>query len=463
MAAYTSWKVEIAFASQPDSTTPTWTDVTGWVESIKEPIEVIAGETAEDTDPGNNLTLKLNNSDQRFTPGNTLSPYYPNIKSARKIRVTETIADQLVEIFTGYIQFPDIAAWTESNSTEPRDQTITVTAVDQLARLDRGRTFVSALAEHIVWAGGSTLKGYWPMTEPELPFGGYGPTASPLVITLGRTGTTGNVVSVQPQAGLAPDGAEAGGARMPSDPTGAGHAFIYTDTPESFAPAVAASDAIAVVFWFAFPPSMASNDAGYRQICAFNGPTAALSLEMNGGTRNWTLLATGLTGSINVGSVGDQQLLPVGIYLKESTGIMELWIGSTRTTTTLTGAPAGAGTLFFGSMGFQLDYDLSNLQVYVGTDWGYTQYLEQIAQAHAPLDRQLTGARINRILDYAGYPAGSAFRDIDPGTAVMSPATLAGKTPKAIIDEAVETEQGRFYAHGSGRVTFADRLRLLNI
>jgi len=456
--AYENWEIEIAFTSQPDAIVQAYERVTPLVDGE---FEIIAGETARGSDPGNTLTFQLQNSDQRFTPGNVLSAQA--LKSGHKVRVTETIADQLIELFVGYIQFPEIEAWTESNATEPRSQTITVTAVDQLARLARGRTFVSALAEHIVFNGGSDLKGYWPCSEPAEPLAGIGPTADPLVLARNFTGTTGNRGEVQCQSGLAPEGNESDGVRMVSHPEGPGHAFIQTFLPSTFLPAVAASDAIVVVFWWAFAPSMAANDATFHQILSFNGPTASLSLERSTTTAQWTLTATGLTGSIAGGAVGGEALLPVGIYLKESTGVMELWTGSVRQTTTLAGAPAGAGTFLWNGMGYQLDYDLSGLQVYVGNNFTYTNYLEQINQAHAPLDQQLTGARINRILDYAGYPTGSAFRDIDAGTAVMSPATLAGKNPKDAIDEAVETEQGSFYVAGGGRTTFADRLRLYNI
>lgn len=461
--AYQNWKVEIAFASQPDAVVQTYTDVTAYVDGV---IEVTAGETANASDPGNTCSFQLQNADQRFTPGNVLSPYYPNIKSARKVRITETIADQLVEVFTGYIQFPSIEQWVESNSTEPRTQTITITAVDQLARLARSRSFVSALAEHIVYVGGSDLKGYWPMTEETEPFGGIGPIADELDMRRSSSGTTvGARGIVQTQTGLAPDGGESSGARMISQPAGAaaGHGFIQTYLPSSFAPAIGASDAVAVVFWFALAPSMSTNTMGFHQVVLFNSQSASLSLERNITTGQWTLTSTGLTGSISAGFVGNEALLPIGVYVKESTGVMELWTGAVRQTTTLTGAPIGAGSFFWGGLGYQIDYDLSHLQIYVGTSFGYTQYLEQINQAAAPLDQQLTGARINTILDYAGYPRGDAFRNIDPGMSVMQPATLAGLNPKDAIDMAVETEQGRFYAAGGGRTTFADRKRLYDI
>lgn len=457
--AYTNQKVEIAFTSQPDALVQNYTDVTADVDGQ---IEIVAGATPNGADPANTCEFKLRNIDQRYTPGNLLSA--TALKSARRVRVTETIADQVVELFAGYVRFPTIDQWTESTPAEPRDQTLTVTAVDQLVRLAEDKTFVSVLAEHIVYTGGAGLKGFWPMTEPQLPFAGIGPTAAALDMRPSRSGTTGLTVAVQPQAGLAPDGGEAGAARMVTAGAGtSGHAFVWTFLPSTFAPAIGASDAVVVVFWWAFPPSMAQNDSSYRQIVSFNGPTAALALEMSSSSRQWVLTASGLTGSISGGFVGDQQLLPIGVYLKESTGAMELWTGSVRQTTTLAGVPAGAGTFSWGGMGFQCDYDVSHLQVYVGSSFGYSDFLTQIQQGYAPLDKQSTGQRINTIMDYAGVPRGDAFRDINPGVAVMSTAELAGLSPKDAIDAAVETEQGRFYISGGGRATFADRIRIYNV
>lgn len=458
MAANENWTLKIAFASQPDALVQTYVDVTADVDGE---IEIVAGETANGSDPNNTLSFRLRNIDQRYTPGNVLSA--TALKSGRKVQFTETILDQVVESFTGYIQFPTIEQWTESNATEPREQNITVTAVDQLARLDRGEPFINAHAEYVIYNGGSDLKGFWPMTEEAEPFAGAGPLATPLEARRVSTGTTGLRGEVQCQTGLAPTGLESQGARMVSHPEGPGHAFIQTFLPSTFAPAVGASDAFVVVFWWAFAPTMSTNDATFHQILSVNGPTAILSLERNTTTGQWTLTSSGLTGSITGGVVGFSQCLPIGIYVKESTGVMELWTGSVRQTTTLTGAPAGAGTFSWNGMGYQLDYDISAIQVYVGTNFGYTQYLAQIQEGWAPLDRQLTGTRIHTLLDYAGYPRGDQFRDIDPGIAVMSPATLAGLSPKDAIDIPVETEQGRFYTAGNGRVTFADRLRLYNI
>jgi hypothetical protein len=456
-----NWKVEIS-TSQPDAVTQTYLDVTADVDGV---IEITAGETANAADPGNTCTFNLHNPDQRYTPGNLLSA--TALKSGRKVRVTETIADQLIQDFTGYIQFPTIEAWTESNPVEPRSQTITVTAVDQIARLDRSRPLMSALAEYVIYNGGTDLKGFWPMTESAEPFAGVGPVAAALEMRRSSSGTTvGARGLVQPQTGRAPDGGESEGARMTIAGVGSsGKGFIETYLPSTFAPALAASDAVTVVFWFAFPPTFNPADVGYRSVVSFTGQSATCQIEMNSSSRTWSFrVYNGMTlASTDVATIGNEALLPIGVYLKESTSTAEIWIGSVREMFALTGTPGGAGAFSWSGIGYQLDYDLSHLQVYVGNSFTYTKFLAQINHAYAPLDQQTTGQRIHTILDYAGYPRGDAFRAIDNGVSVMSAATLSGLSPKDAIDVATETEQGRFYVAGGGQATFADRLRLYNI
>lgn len=85
-------QVEIAFNA--GYTTPaasrTWTDVSDYVE-LADRIEIGFGRQDErSTADANSLSLTLDNSDGRFTAGRAASPYYPNVKVGRPIRVTVT-------------------------------------------------------------------------------------------------------------------------------------------------------------------------------------------------------------------------------------------------------------------------------------------------------------------------------------------------------------------------------------
>ncbi len=459
------WGAEITFrvsSAAPDAE-PVWVDLSDRVIVPNgQTLETWLGKANElpTGEPGK-FRLTLLNNDDALTVGNLTSPYYPWWKQSRRAQVLETVQGKEFVLADVYLEIPQITIAMQPTDGDVKMITVNVSGVDVMSRLRGGRKFQSALAEHVVFQGGSDLKGYWPMTQAAEPFVGYGPTTAALLMTREASGTRAPDAYVQPQAGTAPAGGEASGARMESRPDGPGHAFVRTYLPADFAPAVGASDGITVVFWWNFPASMADNDGTFHQVLIASTPNAVITLERDTLVNGvWTLTAAGsMTGSITGGTVGIEALLPIGVHVRESTNTMELWTGSVRRTTTLTGS-GGAGTFNSFAMGYQLDYDLSHLQVYVGTTWGYTQYLEHIVQAHAPLDRQLTGARVNTILDYARFPA--SRRNIDPGTAVMSQVTLAGKTPGAALEEANITERGRLFAQ-AGNIQFHDRVRVYNV
>lgn len=102
--------VEIAFGTAPLATTPVWTDVTRYVHTDAE-ITIDRGRSDElNTIQPGTCTLTLDNTDARFTPTNPASPYYPNIKKGRRLRV------RVVHVESNYAQNPSfegpsIHAW----------------------------------------------------------------------------------------------------------------------------------------------------------------------------------------------------------------------------------------------------------------------------------------------------------------------------------------------------------------
>jgi hypothetical protein len=94
-------KVEIAFATDPLATSPTWTDVSAYVKSI----ETKRGRSHElgrvEAGVG---TLELDDADRRFDPLNTSSPYSPNVLPLKKVRVTLDDTVTQFRVFTGYIE-----------------------------------------------------------------------------------------------------------------------------------------------------------------------------------------------------------------------------------------------------------------------------------------------------------------------------------------------------------------------
>lgn len=81
--------LEVAFASNPDDplASQVWTDVTRWLD-VKAGAGVTRGRADEFAEiQPSKLTVTLDNSDGRFTPGRPGSPYWPNVRTGKRIRL----------------------------------------------------------------------------------------------------------------------------------------------------------------------------------------------------------------------------------------------------------------------------------------------------------------------------------------------------------------------------------------
>src|SRR5881409_3925433 len=72
--------------------TITWTDITPFADGIVNGISITRGASDElsETQPGT-ATLRLDNQDGRFTPGNSASPYYPYVRRNAPLRVSVAV------------------------------------------------------------------------------------------------------------------------------------------------------------------------------------------------------------------------------------------------------------------------------------------------------------------------------------------------------------------------------------
>lgn len=75
-------------------------------------------------------------------------------------------------------------------------------------------------------------------------------------------------------------------------------------------------------------------------------------------------------------------------------------------------------------------------------------------QAFLGFPGELSGKHINRILGYAGDPAGAR---IDPGRSALGPMLIGGQSALAAVQDAAAAEEGLFFKDGSGRSVFQDR------
>lgn len=91
---------EIAFGSDPGASSPSWTDVTTYLKraSTKRGRQRLLSDFTAGT-----LTLILDNIDRRFDPANTSSPHYPNVIPMRRVRITALHNAITYPIFEGFI------------------------------------------------------------------------------------------------------------------------------------------------------------------------------------------------------------------------------------------------------------------------------------------------------------------------------------------------------------------------
>lgn len=154
-------QVEIAFDS--GYTTPaasrTWTDVSSYVE-LHQNMEIAVGRQDErSTADANDLSLTLDNTDGRFTAHRSASPYYPNVKIGRPIRVKATPpGGSTVTRFTGFIdEWP--VEWDGSDAYARA----TIRASSRLARLGLGAKLLSMIEQEIL---STSPVAYYTLSEP---------------------------------------------------------------------------------------------------------------------------------------------------------------------------------------------------------------------------------------------------------------------------------------------------------
>jgi hypothetical protein len=101
VSEFPSLIVEVAFTTNPGSSSPVWTDISAYVRSAS----IRRGRQRElDRINAGTCTLELNNTSRRFDPTNTSSPYYPNVLPMRRLRVRASHSSGIHDLFSGYVE-----------------------------------------------------------------------------------------------------------------------------------------------------------------------------------------------------------------------------------------------------------------------------------------------------------------------------------------------------------------------
>ena len=155
-------RVEVAFTTTPDDPSPAWTDISAYVD-MTGGVSITTGRADEyAVVQTGSCRVSLDNTDGRFTPGNVSSPYYPNVKIRKKLRVTyfDPAFPAVPHYrFTGYVEeWP--TDWPTGGDTYSTAQ---VTASDRFKRLGQAAKLKSIIEQEYL---ADSPAAYYTLGEP---------------------------------------------------------------------------------------------------------------------------------------------------------------------------------------------------------------------------------------------------------------------------------------------------------
>lgn len=436
---------EIAFATAPNDPSPTWVDVTQYVRA-RSGYTITRGRQDEfgEVQPSK-CVLWFENSDGRFTAGNTSSPYYPNVKKGRRLRVTETWNAVTYRRFTGYVdEWP--VTWTDASAVQALAQ---ISASSRLARLGRGVELRSIVEEEYLK---DSPIAYYTFSEPE------GATVA------GNSSATTQQPLAAAGSGAVPTFGTATGPGT-DDLTAAsftGGKYLEVNTASPLL--TSAHTTVLVECFF----STTSSDISLVRLstgAATGDTTEVILLKLDGsgflegisasfGTTTGTTISA---GAVNNGAT-------------HHAAIRQTISGGTLTTTLyLDGAVADTDTFSFAafstyswlSVGGKSFGTINGTMAHVAVTVGTTEVSTTRVDAHS--DSGLNGfsgersdQRISRLAGYAGVPSAEVSLETGLSTSVVNQITN-GKTPIALMQEIVATESGLLFDARDGTLTFHAR------
>ena len=460
------WAAPFNGPDDPDASV-NWVDITRpylLMVGSGQPVSVASGRQSEwqNVNVGT-FSATLNNADGRFTAGNTSSPYYPGWRTGMRLRQTETIGYKTFTTFDGNMLQPEAVVQLPNV-----DQTVVVNATDRLGRLQQSRQFISTLAEYVIYNGGSNLKAYYPLNESRPPLRDLLGGNQPMLVSYGASaaGSASTTPLVQLGQGSGPPGDDLRGPVFTPLLDANSLLTSYASLTANLTTPItqASGETITVAAW------VAVNDVTRDLLIPFAiAGTNGMSLEVDRTGSpgfSWALDAVAGSGPPASASVFCPPPLAaaslIALRMTLPSGVVELWRDAdTVVTATLSGGavPSSASWNQIRA-GQYINGTVTHVQVYVGNGaYPRSMHLAQVAAGHDGLSGQYTGQRITTIAQYAGMAAGDM--DIDAGTSRMQRATLAGRTPLDVMQEAATTEQGLLHAAGR-RLIFHDRLRRYN-
>lgn len=386
------------------------------------------------------LTLTLNNTDGRFTPGSTTIASPSPIKTDAQIRVKETANAVTVTVFTGYVQSWPVA-W-PSGGQELSE--VTVVATDAQARAER-RVLRSVVEEEIM---ADSPAAYYTLGEPEGAVRA-GDTSGGQEPALGIAGD-GVPVTFGTATGPGTDGLTAASV--------AGGKFLSTSLTFASAPTT-----LAIGFFFT-----ANGSPGTGLLARINaaGASGGPLLDINGSGK--LLITDGSSTTTTTPVVNDGAVHHAFVVLTATSWSITVDGGTALTLGSVSGPTMSTsmqidfgGTAFVPPSGHTL-FGVTNIVANLSHLAVFTS-APSAARITAEATAGLTGfagetdvARITRILGYAGILMGTTDTSLTNVPFVDFTGQTAWQTAQDVVDAAM----GVAYINGSGTCDFHNRQKV---
>lgn len=419
--------VEAAFTTNPGST-PVWVNLGERVKAFT----VHRGRADElSTFNAGQATITLNNEDRAFDPNYTASPYYPNVIPMRRIRIRATYAAVTYDVFNGYV-----TNWQQQYSP-PQDADAVVECSDAFKVLGNVVLAPSVWAVElkadspVVWFPLNEAAGSTAVTDIV-----GGRTAS-----LISTPTLGAAGLVTRDAGTAAQLASSA-TGFPGFDTGTLPAAIVTAYPMTLSAIYKGTQNVTLVNLF-------DTVTGFQ--------AATLYVSSNKAYFDVFNTAAGFAETVSAATVTDgNPHLITGVW--DASGTVTVYVDgvASGTPASLTGTARPATRLVIGNS-TPLDQIIDEVAVF-NTAVPAARIAVWASARSAPWVGDLTGTRVGRILDAAGWPA--ADRNVDAGTSTLQ-SSDAGQAALTMLQAVEQTEFGALFVTAGGQVRFIGRASLL--
>lgn len=461
---------EVSFTTNP-ADTPVWVDLdTGHTGPVVTSFETARGRSYERDQPqAGSLSVTLDNSSGDFTPDRTSGRYYPNVETDKAIRISAT-PPAPYDTTTYRLHQGDITDWLPDLATAGFDDAqTTVKALDGLDAL--GVTTLLSAYDHEQLR--SSPVAYYPLSDMEgstVAGDLTGQNAGAVLTYRGKVGgnsTFGGAALLTADPGTSLELSPENEPYLGGIATYGGHelflpATTFLQVTGGFTVEVEAAANAALLPTGPFLFDQWSVDGKSQVFLSVSGTSVlAQALYADGTSATFaqyttTAVTDGQPHHYGVKLGTDKRT--VTLYfdgLPVATGTASSDLNWTATQGFIVGGNdhsngGGFSTFFGGRLGKFAVYNTPLSDATIATHYA----------AGSGFTGEKAGARIGRILDYAGWPA--SRRALDAGLSVTGPLMSTSSDALSLIQAIAATEQGVVFVAGNGNLTFFDRSRTLN-